>query len=416
MTAKRLNDGAPIITARDFTDAGASPREGANINGPSVIRVPDWVPRHERPAEDADYYLYFAHHQGHYIRMAFAPNPVGPWRLFNVGGSTPSASLGDPDHGIAPRKTPGRVVVDLALGGSRTFSAGSFKGRGHIASPDVVVDHANRRLIMYLHAPGPGDQQTFVTTSRFGLNFNNPAPDDASRRGHGFRDVIPGYFYFRTFEVDGRTFAFANMGKLYRAPAMTDAGEPATLANADAPGGLFNPGDGERLGYWEVIDDAANPIRRLYRDELGRPPTGKRHGGLWDPRHFTILPDPPEAPDRLLVFYSASNDRPERILLTVLDLSGLSLDKRSDPANWRIMKPAQQTILAPEMPWEGADLPLKPSGKGTATGVRELRDPFVFRDRDGALYLYYTGEGEAAIGVAALQIDTDSSTTTNRIP
>ncbi|TGP23371.1 hypothetical protein, partial [Mesorhizobium sp. M1D.F.Ca.ET.234.01.1.1] len=41
--------------------------DGANINGPSLIRVPDWL-----PGRLGAYYLYFAHHTGTYIRLAFA--------------------------------------------------------------------------------------------------------------------------------------------------------------------------------------------------------------------------------------------------------------------------------------------------------------------------------------------------------
>jgi hypothetical protein len=40
---------------------------GDNINGPAAIRVPEWI---ENPL--GNYYLYFAHHQGTYIRLAYA--------------------------------------------------------------------------------------------------------------------------------------------------------------------------------------------------------------------------------------------------------------------------------------------------------------------------------------------------------
>ena len=46
-----------------------------NINGPSLIRVPSWV---EHPL--GKYYLYFAHHKGGSIRLAYADDPSGPWR------------------------------------------------------------------------------------------------------------------------------------------------------------------------------------------------------------------------------------------------------------------------------------------------------------------------------------------------
>jgi hypothetical protein len=38
-----------------------------------VIRVPDWV---ENPL--GAYYLYFAHHKGDHIRLAYARDPAGP--------------------------------------------------------------------------------------------------------------------------------------------------------------------------------------------------------------------------------------------------------------------------------------------------------------------------------------------------
>ena len=40
---------------------------GPNIQGPSLIRVPDWV-----PGKLGKYYLYFADHKGAYIRLAYA--------------------------------------------------------------------------------------------------------------------------------------------------------------------------------------------------------------------------------------------------------------------------------------------------------------------------------------------------------
>ena len=46
---------------------GSSPAIGTNINGPSLIRVPDWV---ENPL--GRYYLYFADHKGKSIRLAYS--------------------------------------------------------------------------------------------------------------------------------------------------------------------------------------------------------------------------------------------------------------------------------------------------------------------------------------------------------
>jgi len=82
-----------------------------NINGPSVIRVPDWV---ENPM--GAYYLYFAHHKGSYIRLAYADDPAGPWML-HENGVLPIADSGFPTSiaevtagGFIPRRKPHRSI------------------------------------------------------------------------------------------------------------------------------------------------------------------------------------------------------------------------------------------------------------------------------------------------------------------
>ena len=66
--AKRCQQN-PIITPE--TGYGI----GSNINGPSLIKVPDWLPN---PL--GNYYLYFSHHRGTYIRMAYADRIEGLWQ------------------------------------------------------------------------------------------------------------------------------------------------------------------------------------------------------------------------------------------------------------------------------------------------------------------------------------------------
>ena len=71
---------APIITP------DLHPSIGENIQGPSVIRVPEWV---ENPL--GAYYLYFADHKGTYIRLAYADDLLGPWHVHPPG----SLQIGD---------------------------------------------------------------------------------------------------------------------------------------------------------------------------------------------------------------------------------------------------------------------------------------------------------------------------------
>ncbi len=58
-------------------------------------------------------------------------------------------------------------------------------------------------------------------------------------------------------------------------------------------------------------------------------------------------------------------------------------------------------ILQAELDWEGGDIaPTNSQGSTAPENVNELRDPYLFEDDDGMLYLFYCGRGEDAIGVA----------------
>ena len=59
MKAKRILN-KPIISNKFYKELGG------NINGPSIIEVPEWI---SNPL--GRYYLYFAHHNGEYIRLAY---------------------------------------------------------------------------------------------------------------------------------------------------------------------------------------------------------------------------------------------------------------------------------------------------------------------------------------------------------
>jgi len=136
---------------------GLDDQIGTNINGPSVIRVPDWV---VNPL--GRYYLYFAHHQGTYIRMAYADNIHGPWTVHRGG------------------------VLRL----DETCC------RHHIASPDVHVLTARREIVMYFHGCVSEGQRSFRAASPDGLRFT--ASSEAL-----------GPFYFRVFQHGDVWFAIA---------------------------------------------------------------------------------------------------------------------------------------------------------------------------------------------------------------
>ena len=158
----------PIIKPEMFKDA----KDGHDINGPTLIRVPGWV---AKPL--GKYYLYFANHRGTYIRLAYADSLNGPWKIHEGGV-------------LALDQLP--VKMD------------------HIASPELMVDEKAHRILLYYHGtvrdsnmpPNPGKwngQLTFVATSEDGLAFK-PRLDVMSA------------FYLRVFSYGGKTYGICKDG------------------------------------------------------------------------------------------------------------------------------------------------------------------------------------------------------------
>ena len=351
----RLNNGQPIIDQDMFADLGVN-SEGDNINGPSLIRIPDWIPASERADPSAVYYLYFAHHTGDYIRLAWASNLTGPWRLHDTGSNVRVGDRGVLDNGGRDINVGRGIVIE----------------ENHIASPDVHVDNENRRIIMYFHSGSSttfnGDevagQVSWVSTSSDGLDFNG--------------NIEPAFFgasYFRVFAHGGDLYAFDNSGVPRRA---LNANDPWT-----APSNYYSEANIGRL--WELhpndfIGDAIEDETGYVRSELR-----VRHTAV----HIVG--------DELQVFYSQrGEDAPERIMLSTIDLGVNSWE------DWEFSYPPV-TLLQAASGWEGGQFTPRPSEAGAASGdVNELRDPYVFEDDDGSLYLIYAGRGESGLGIASL--------------
>ena len=174
ITVTRLGDG-PIITPEMDT------RMGGNIQGPSLIKVPDWV---ENPL--GNYYLYFADHRGTYIRMAYADEVTGPWTVYSPGSLTLEDSL-------FPTTCP---PCSPAPGSNAPLYA-------HIASPDVHVREDLQQIVMYIHGRDVGRQFTRAVVSQDGINFEG-------------REEDLGRPYFRVIEQDDFFYAMSMPGYLYR--------------------------------------------------------------------------------------------------------------------------------------------------------------------------------------------------------
>jgi hypothetical protein len=277
-------------------------RIGTNINGPSVIRVPDWF-----DGQLGQYYMYFAHHSGEYIRLAYAEDLTGPWTVY----------------------APGTLHLD------------ETQFDGHIASPDVHVDHDEERIRMYFHGGGShgpyehgsGEfaQVTDVATSANGIDFD-------------IRARTLGVAYFRVWDHDGAYYAVGNDGHLYH---------------------------------------GTDPLAPFERKQELFP--RNRHFAL----RFT-------GEDRVQVFLTRRGDRPERVMVATMDLSPPIEEWRADPH-------PPETVLWPAREYEGGALPPRTSKNGGVNErVRALRDPAIFEE-DGRTYLFYAVAGESGIAGAEIR-------------
>jgi len=337
-TVTRLTSG-PLVAADMFPAsaiAGLEPEALANINGPSVLRMPDWA-----AGKQAALHMYFGHHKGRSIRLAYADRLQGPWAmypdpimpladsLFEPQDPVPDPSLGAPDW------------VD-ALGGDYLYA--------HVASPDVHVDDAQRRIIMYYHGLlRDGDQQTRLSTSADGLAFTPQAP-------------LLGPPYFRATWLGDVMYLSMWEGRLARATSWNGPFDLAPFIH-----------DGDHLPPHVSGRDARHPGRSGGRQI--------RHGHIF-------------AHDgRLHMTFSRIGDGPERLL-------HCEVVPADDWADWRFGPVSD--LLRPAAGWEGGDLPMRPSIMGTAMErLHELRDPALFTD-DGQVYMAYCGGAESGLGIARI--------------
>lgn len=251
----------PPLAARfpknPLVSVSSSASLGDNVNGPSVIRVPPWIPH---PL--GRYYMYFAHHKGAFIRLAYANSLAGPWKIYEPGVLNVRDTIfyrPQPD----PPSSPPTLYT-------------------HVASPEILIDNAEKRIVMYVHGmwtdlkPWPDDpraalkwmrdnsyaQYTQTIVSRDGIHFQ-PHPGITLRTS-----------YLRIFHWSGNTYGMARLG---------------------------------------VLSKASDPLAPF---ELGPNPfDGSPYAGRV--RHVAVLP----RGNTLYVFFSAIGDAPEKILLSTIALN-----------------------------------------------------------------------------------------------
>jgi hypothetical protein len=255
MRARRLGDG-PIIAP------SLHPSIGVNIQGPSAIRVPDWIERRL-----GDYYLYFADHKGRYIRLAYADRPEGPWTIHPPGSLRLEQSrfLTEPPA-VDPARLAAFEASYQARGAALSHDILSEITTPHIASPDVHVDPTAKRIVMYFHGlDDVGTQVTRVATSHDGIDFTA-------------EPQILGRSYMRVFRHGGMVYALAMPGIFYRSlDGFRDFESGPTLFSPNMRhAALLRRGDTLWV-FWTRVGDAPERIL-LSRVDLSGDWRGWREG------------------------------------------------------------------------------------------------------------------------------------------
>lgn len=241
----------PLITKE------SSASLGDNINNPTVIRVPAWV---ERPL--GRYYMYFSHHMGAHIRLAYADNITGPWTIHDPG------VLNVRDSAFyRPQPDPPENLENFYT---------------HVASPEVFIDQERRRIVMWFHGwwtngtmwpIGEPEARAWAQQRGYGQHTQGAESRDGLR--FESRPEITRASYLRVFPHDGALYAMARLGRLLRAPNTQTAFEAGP-----------NP-----------FRDGSNAERV---------------------RHVAVL----KRGNHLYTFFTAIGDAPERIMVSTIELTG----------------------------------------------------------------------------------------------
>jgi hypothetical protein len=230
----------------------------------------------------------------------------------------------------------------------------------HVASPEVLIDEAGKRIIMWVHGQfsdgrrWPEDpveahawlrqngynQVTQVTVSSDGLHFKA-------------QPAISPEPYLRVFQHAGVYYGIVRLGRLVR------TADPL-----------------------QKFENGPDPFRDT-------PYSGKV-------RHVALFAQG----DMLHIFLSVIGAAPESILHTTMPLAG-------DWKGWKVG--AFEEVLKPEARYECPDWPIRASEVGEIYGAaRQLRDPALYVENTAGggerLTLFYTVCGEQGIAAADLAL------------
>ncbi len=241
--------------------------------------------------------MYFANHLGDFIRLAYADDLDGPWRIHEPGV-------------LHVRETEFYRAQPDPEGPRADFYT-------HVASPEIFVDHERQRIIMWVHGwwtNGERWPETLAAARTWARErgYGQYTQSAESADGIAFRvaPAITRASYLRVFEHEGAFYAVSRVGRVSRS---TD------------PLGAFELG------------------RTLFDD-------GNLAGRV---RHVALV----LRADRLWVFFTAIGDAPERVLAATVSLAGDWTSWRATEAV-EVLRPeaSYECVDLPNLPSAGGDI------------------------------------------------------------
>ena len=239
ISINRIGDGPIIYPELDSSI-------GNNIQGPSAIRVPDWV---ENPL--GNYYLYFADHKGSYIRLAYADQIEGPWRIHKPGALRIEDSFFLTKPPLVSEEQ-AKQIRDYAKRNKIKFAHDIVKEvtAPHIASPDVLVDEENKRIVMFFHGlEDVGVQVTRAAISKDGIDFITKTEQ-------------LGRTYWRSFKWRNNFYALAMPGQFYRSESWLSGYEEGPLLfNSDMRHNAVMLRGDQLFVFWTQVGEIPESVK-----------------------------------------------------------------------------------------------------------------------------------------------------------
>jgi hypothetical protein len=147
--------------------------------------------------------MYFANHIGTFIRLAYADAIAGPWTIYEPGVLQVSDTAF-----FRPQPDPVETLADFYT---------------HVASPEIFVDTARKRLVMWVHGwwtngerwpSDPVRARAWARQRQYGQYTQAAASADGIH--FEIRPAITRQSYLRVFQHDGFFYGVARLGQLAR--------------------------------------------------------------------------------------------------------------------------------------------------------------------------------------------------------